>query len=384
MGGKMINEPVIGILGGSGLVGKEAVKTILSFTNYHILLGGRDLDKMKRLFFNKDNKVKFFAMDLFNDNELNLFCSKCDIVINCAGPAKKILDKIAIAAINHNIHYIDVSADAHLYKLIKKNENQIKEKKLLFIIGAGLYPGLSEVFPSYIAGKYFETTRKMEVFFASKGALSLNAAYDFVCSIEDNYSEGMAYIKNGNVEKVKNGFNKKIKIPCLENKLNVYPALTDDFKSVVVKNKIQEAYFYNTYENKSSLSKLIEIRILEKYRTEEEKLESAKVLADQSNFFGNDDFTTFYIVADGYLQNKNVKKKFLLYFEGDGNFVTGKIAGNTSILLLNKCYDDYGCHYLYNGIDIDMLMEYLSQQNIGCIVDPNPQSKVCNNRMTFA
>ena len=355
--------PVIGIIGSAGVVGKVAVNTILKNTNAHVLLGGRNIDKITIAFPDLLERGDFFGVDINKTKQLDEFCSKCNIVVNCAGPAKKILDKVAFAALKAGAHYIDVAGDAFLYEMIKKNDLEIKEKKLSFIISAGLYPGFSEVFPSFIAKNFFDVIEKLEVFFACNGDLSFNAAYDFVCSIEEDYSKGMTFAKEGKSEKVKNTIFKKVNLPIINRDFNIYPVLTKDFESISRRFNIKEAYFYNTYENRSSLNSLIQIKMAEQYKTEAQKKKSAELML-KHNDPNKEKFTIFHIKAKGINNRAPAEKISTMYFNDDGNFVTGIVAGNAAKIIAEEKPVKHGCHYLYDAVDANLLMDFLSEQNV--------------------
>ncbi|MNW12017.1 hypothetical protein D3C71_2096000 [compost metagenome] len=73
-----------------------------------------------------------------------------------------------------------------------KHQPELTAKGLTFIVSAGIYPGLSELLPAYAAQAYFDEVERLELFFAGSGEFSLNAAYDIVCSIEEDSGYGMA------------------------------------------------------------------------------------------------------------------------------------------------------------------------------------------------
>lgn len=354
----------IGIIGASGLVGVEAVKTILSSTDYKLILGGRNTDKIHEI-FNDEEKITYVQVDIFDEEQLNNFCTKCSVIVNCAGPAKKIMDKIALAAINNSKHYIDVSGDERLSQLLLVKKDEIKSKRLKIIISAGLYPGLSEIFPSFIAEKYFDAVDSLELAFAGQGGLSYNAAYDYVCSIEEDYGKGMTYLKNGKPEKVdeKAGFN--ISLPEPAKGFDIYPVLTDEFTRTACKYNIKSAYFFNSFQDKSILSTFMKIKILEQYKTEREKEMSAKILSEKFSIYEEkESFTMFHLKASGLKNGDEVKLESTLTTSYDGNSITGIVAANTAILIMEEQAIFSGSFFLPDCVNPSELMNLMETQGV--------------------
>lgn len=82
---------IIGVIGGYGQVGQEAVRYLINETPYNILLGGRNFPNSpvpKQM----QGRSSFMPVDIFHDESLSTFCDACDILINCAGPSAVIGD----------------------------------------------------------------------------------------------------------------------------------------------------------------------------------------------------------------------------------------------------------------------------------------------------
>ncbi|MCR8985817.1 saccharopine dehydrogenase NADP-binding domain-containing protein [Brevibacillus laterosporus] len=365
-GERPLDKKTIGILGASGTVGKEAVQTILNFTNHHVVLGGRNPEKLGDLFKGMEERIECLQVDVFNEEQLHRFCSPCDIVINCAGPSKQIVDTVASACIAHAVHYVDVSGDEHLYRQLLKRQNEITEKGLLFIISAGVYPGLTELFPAYIAENDFEEVDFLELFFAGQGDFSLNAAYDIVCSIEEDTGLGMTYCKQGKAQKIDGSFHRNYELPLPAGKRDTYPVLTQEFRQMAKQKNISSAYFYNSFQNNSVLNQFVMIKALQQYKTEEEKKASAKLLVEQFNTKkqGVEDFTMFHLIATGNRSGKKMRLVSTLLYPGDWNRLSGIIAGTVARLIAKDKSANSGCFFVAEGVSATSLIDALCEQTI--------------------
>ena len=77
----------IGILGATGLVG-SSVLSALQGKGYALLIGARNQYKLQCLKeeFSTEN-IEIIQMDVFIPKQVEMFCSQCDVVINCTSPA---------------------------------------------------------------------------------------------------------------------------------------------------------------------------------------------------------------------------------------------------------------------------------------------------------
>lgn len=78
----------IGVVGGRGSTGRVVVAELARTADLEVLIGGRELAA---------------------DRDLDEFCGRCSIVINCAGPVMRLRDRIAQAAFRRRCHYIDLA-----------------------------------------------------------------------------------------------------------------------------------------------------------------------------------------------------------------------------------------------------------------------------------
>lgn len=365
-GREHVEKKTIGILGATGVVGGAALATMLTATGHRVLLGGRNPEKLRGLLAGSEDRGNFWEVDVFDASRLADFCSRCDIVINCAGPAKQVLDKVAVACLEKGIHYVDVSGDEHLYRLLLTRKAEIEAKGLRFVISAGVYPGLSEIFPSYIAEEELDSTEQLELFFAGQGDFSLNAAYDIVCSIEEDTGYGMSYCRDGEVRKIDGPFHKSCMLPQPAGKRDTYPVLTEEFCRMAHAREIRAAYFYNSYQHSGILNQFVMIKALQQYKTEEQKQHSAKLLLQQfaAKKPNVDDYTMFHLHADGLRDGAPVRLTATLLYRGDWNRLSGIVAATVAQLVTEEADKKAGCCYVSEGVSQAALIQALCRQGV--------------------
>jgi saccharopine dehydrogenase (NAD+, L-lysine-forming) len=356
----------IGILGATGYVGEGAVETMLGFTDYTILLGGRNLEKLRTKYANRSLAIHFLHVDIFDSESLLHFCGMCDMVVNCAGPSKHILDRVAFASLEQSAHYVDVSGDEQLHQLIMKRKQEIEAKQLSFVISAGVYPGLSEIIPAYIAQTYFDEVDMLELFFAGHGEFSLNAAYDIVCSIQEDTCQGMSYCNQGTPSKIEGSFHSTYTLPSPAGKRVTYPILNYEFVSMARTYGLRSAWLYNTYADKSVLNKFVMIKALEQYLTEDQKRVSARTIADHfgTNRHSSNDYTMFHLVAIGNKKGIPVQLDAQMLYRNDWNTLSGIVAANVARLILDEDQRITGCFLAAERVSATHMIQALSDQDV--------------------
>ncbi|MGF9820024.1 saccharopine dehydrogenase family protein [Brevibacillus agri] len=356
----------VGILGTTGVVGGAALQTILASTGHRLLLGGRNPEKLREQLAGSEDRGDWLQVDVFDAGQLADFCGRCDIVINCAGPAKQVMDKVAVACLEKGVPYVDVSGDEHLYRHLLRRKAEIEAKGLTFIISAGVYPGLSEVFPAYVAEKELDSIEQLELFFAGQGGFSLNAAYDIVCSIEEDTGWGMSYCREGAVQKIDGPFHRSYTLPQPAGKRDTYPVLTEEFCQMARQHSIPVAYFYNSYQHSGILNQFVMIKALQQYKTEEQKRLSANMLLKQfeTKQPGVEDFTMFHLNATGLRAGASVRLSSTLLYRGDWNRLSGMIAAKVAHLLTEGHGSKPGCYFAAEGVSATALIEALREQTM--------------------
>lgn len=342
----------IGIIGSTGSVGRAALNLmikVIKIKEVEILVGVRDKKKLKDI-----SNINVEKLDIFNEEELISFCEKCNVLINCAGPSSKILDKIALVCLKTKTNYVDVSGDLNLINRLNKLNKEFESDDLFCIHSAGVYPGLSEVFPLYLASLY--NPSMMKVYFSGNSNISHNAAIDIVKSIQFDEGKGMYYLRNSVLEKL-DKFKIEEMLPSPIGNAFCFPIINEAFEHCMKKKNIEEIYFYNTFKCQEIIMCMMNIKALEKYKKDDEVNLSAKELEDafKNNIKSDLEYTAFYTFMK---TDKNILKKQLLY-EGSWNALTGEVGALTGIGVLEGKANLCGVKALYNIFKENWIIETL-------------------------
>ncbi|MEH0020161.1 MAG: saccharopine dehydrogenase NADP-binding domain-containing protein [Desulfobacter sp.] len=368
----MREDKYIGILGGYGLGGFETAKALIRTGSHPVLLAGRDLEKACAAV----NALESFAkgasaaasrdaaavrVDLWDDVALTDFCRQCCLVINCAGPSRSILDRVAKAALGAGIHYVDMGGDDVLYDLLHPLEGTIRKKGLSFIVSAGMYPGLSGLFPAYMAGAGFDRVDELAVYFISEGeSLTANAAYDVVASIEDGFAQGMAgYQKHGGK---KAGMAPAwVDLPFLGKRF-MYPSINREMELLATETGMRAIRNFIS-PGEAGMAQLMAIRTASPDGFDRQKAAVSLIAASQKDMAGIPPRTLFYLTVEGRSGHAPKNEEAALFFQGTSAGLMGIVAASTARLCLAKSCRP-GRHFLFQGMDPASLMALLSDAGV--------------------
>lgn len=168
----------VGLLGASGHVGRELVGYLRSETNAQLSLAARRIPAQRE---ESGRAVTWHAVDLYDEAALYAFCKGVDVVVNCAGPSAQVVDRVLRAALAADKPYLDPGG----YEPLLARVGALSvEPSVPVLINAGLLPGLSGLYPKWIALGDSDPTG-MEVFYAGTDAWSAASAWDIVHSLKD-------------------------------------------------------------------------------------------------------------------------------------------------------------------------------------------------------
>lgn len=145
---RSFSDAVIGVVGASGAVGRHAAYALRSLGHGRLVLGARRIDPLHTLADGLGGPVEAVPLDVDSAESLEAFCHRCDVVLNCAGPSYRILDRVAVAALATGADYVDVTGDTPVQDRLTGSPLAGEHRVLL---SAGVLPGLSALLPRWFA-----------------------------------------------------------------------------------------------------------------------------------------------------------------------------------------------------------------------------------------
>ncbi|HYL61337.1 MAG TPA: saccharopine dehydrogenase NADP-binding domain-containing protein [Candidatus Methylomirabilis sp.] len=202
----MARTHTFGIVGGYGATGTAAATELLKSSDAQILIGGRDRNRATALATKLGNRVSAAQLDVLDARSLDDFCSRCSIVLNCAGPVLLLQDRVAQAALRSRSHYVDVASLTFVHERMSPRGQEIADQGLSFVISAGWMPGISELVPAYahaVARTKMDTIESVSVYFSDSGEWSDNALRDAAWFVHQVGLPRPGYFRKGQRTSVK-------------------------------------------------------------------------------------------------------------------------------------------------------------------------------------
>jgi hypothetical protein len=196
----MSGTHTFGIVGGYGATGSAVVTALLKSCDGEILIGGRDLDRGRNSAAQLGSRVSAARVDVLDARSLDDFCSRCSIIVNCAGPVMLLQDRVAQAAFRSRSHYVDVAGLTFVKERMLPHARQAADLGLSFVISAGWMPGISELVPVYanaVARSKMDTIESLTVYFSDSGEWSDNALRDGAWYIRQAGFRSPSYFHRG-------------------------------------------------------------------------------------------------------------------------------------------------------------------------------------------
>lgn len=292
----------IGVIGCGGTIG-PIICSYLAEEGFVIQGGQRsepDYNKYPKNFTWKH-------LDVNNDDELKDFCSDCDLILNCSGPAYLMFDRVAMAAAEANALYVDVS-DALAYddSVIARIRGKGK-----FYIASGYYPGITGV----MLKKVIEQFDKIYDLTGYSGGLeiySVLSCLDIIMSGASPYCLNGYYLKNGVPVKISSGLESR-ECELFNGKVFMKQFLSNELYSVIKRyppDKIGELHWYDiTGDNVVGLMAMKYYQLCSRMEFSELYSELSEYLKTIDAKSPEDEWAALYIKASGVKDGEDTNVK---------------------------------------------------------------------------
>ena len=353
------SNAVIGILGSYGAGGQTCLSSLLENTSFSFRLGGRNCKKGIEAAARLNGRGYYAQVDALDENSVLAFAEGCDLLINCAGPSRLILDTVGKAACRAGCHYIDLAGDEVVFDRLAPMHDGLREKNQVFILSAGIFPGLSGLFAAYWAEKEFDSVHSMRMSFINCGeSMSQTAAYDIVYSLKDGYGQGMVCLKDGKIVKSSEGPH-FTDVRFARDKLLLYPSFNHEFQHVAERYAIDNAKLY-VFMPPATMQTLFQIRSDESWQTEEQTAASVQKLvrASETDCQATAPHTCYMLSMEGESSGEPKTLEATLAWQGSSVQLIGEIVAITARQILAGLLSG-GRHLLCSGMDGNHFIQQL-------------------------
>ncbi|WLI43674.1 saccharopine dehydrogenase NADP-binding domain-containing protein [Pseudomonas beijingensis] len=325
---------LIGVLGASGDVGLASARALLSLGVNELRLGGRDprsgahcLASLQQQW--PDARLQWTAVDFNDAPALAGFARGCDVLLNCAGPAWRLGDRAARAALQADAHYVDAAGEMTLEPSQWPNR--------CAVLGAGLQPGLTGLLPRWLAERAFTQVQGLTSYFGLRAPFTAVAADDFLQGAVDGTSEPLAAWRNGRCSRALRR-SRDVVLPCFPGQVHVLPYLNQEGERLAMDLSLDVGQWFNVITDGHVLKALDLAHSLPRAEAVQRLCEAS--LLDLS---GQAPFVTLLLQLDGQWDGQARTRSLVL--SGAGNAaLTGAMAAATVVSVANGEISA-GCHY---------------------------------------
>ena len=219
-------------------------------------------------------------MDVFDEASLARFCGQCSLVINCAGPASAVRERVAAAALAGGCHYVDPGGYTPLFPILSSRRPEIRAKRLTFLLTLGILPGLSELFPVYVARTCFDQVEGFEYACVGRDRWTFPSAWDIAWGV-GNIGNGEAPVYYEQGVRRQAGLlasGRRMDLPAPVGRHTVFRLMRDDLQRFVEESGISEAHVYGNNWGRWVTLATVLVRLAGWYGTERRLAQSARLI----------------------------------------------------------------------------------------------------------
>ncbi len=225
----------VGILGVSGKIGWMAAKALEG--KCRILGGSRTYQDA----FQKLREFEWQQTDLYDRESLESFCSACDLILNCTGPAGIVKDRVALVCGGLKIPYVD-TADVILTD--QETARALPEDGI-YVVGAGYVPGLGSLLVKWLADQEFDQLNRVKCFQGGRQSFSEIAFTDIVLTALEGKGKGDSYYRKGRILKEGNPGAITKTLPGIPDPVWMKAFLSPEMAAVSEHCQVRELHWMN-------------------------------------------------------------------------------------------------------------------------------------------
>ncbi|WP_101790632.1 saccharopine dehydrogenase NADP-binding domain-containing protein [Nonomuraea indica] len=234
---------MIGLLGGTGAVGRTAAHRIAAYGLGPLRVGGRDLSRATAVAAALPGPAHAVRVDLNDPAELAAFCSGCRVVVNCAGPTYQVLDTVARAAFAAGADYVDIGGELAAKDALSSRDTDRGSRIAVF--SAGVMPGLSGLLPRLLADG--RRLRRLDVYVGGAAVFTPLSAVDALLTRGPKFGVPMAAWREGRIVPNTLGPLHGVRLPGFPVPVHAWPYLTTEAQTLAVDTGADEVRSYNVF-----------------------------------------------------------------------------------------------------------------------------------------
>jgi hypothetical protein len=346
-------QPLIGIVGGYGAVGRVVARRMHLGRSCHLRLGGRHHGQAERFVRDAlDGQAEVVRVDGNDHQSLHSFCARCRVVVNCAGSSLKTGRAIAEATIDAGADYVDLSGDHMLMERL--GALSLKSRRRIAVLSAGLMPGLSGLLPRYLA-QHFDTSERLTVYIGVLDRFSRGAATDYVEGLNESEPRA-AWLGGARVSRALNRLL-DVELPFFPSRVTAYPYLSREGERAARQLGLEQSYWYIVFDGRHVPAVLTRFAAGSRAELDVGEVAFHLMEAAELDVAGRTPYQLLLFEIHGKRNGRAVTKSLILSGRG-----TAEITGTTAALAVDAVLDGHivsGSHFADEALNAITVVDAL-------------------------
>ena len=158
------------VLGGCGVVGSVAVRTLVDCGDFsEVVVGDRNIEKARSMALALGPAVTAVQCDARDTQSVRSAIEGSNVVLNCVGPFYSTVKPILNAVVEAGINYVDVCDDVDVTLEILAMDAQVRRAGVAALIGMGSSPGLTNIIARLAADTLLDSVEAIDIFHTHGG-----------------------------------------------------------------------------------------------------------------------------------------------------------------------------------------------------------------------
>jgi hypothetical protein len=348
----------VAVLGGYGAVGRATARLLGDLGVTEVRIGGRRL-KDARAVVDQDLRGagEAMAVDLWDIDSLAAFCASSRVVVNCAGPSYKVLDRVARAAFAAGADYVDPGGDTPVYRRLTSPDLPARGRAA--VLNAGLMPGLTSILPRWLA-RQFSRPSALRAYVGVIDRLTPGSAAEYLLTLGGEHGEAQARWCNGSRISRALAPQSGVRLPFFPTVVNTYPYLSLETERLARTLKLETVDWYNVFDGGGHM--LAALGRLQGAMNGSSDLDAAALqlcAAAELDLFGRQPYQVLLVLLDGEIGHTQ-QTRALVLCGTDTYELTGAVAAFATRMILDGRVPP-GVRYAEAALPSDAVVEWLQK-----------------------
>ena len=185
------------LFGATGAVGRGCLDVLTRRADISLVIAGRDEARLRQVASAIQADVERALLDVTDRSAVAAAVTRCDVVINCAGPSQRLSAQVVGAAISAGVPYVDPGGDHALLDRLAMAGTGVP-----VVLQAGVQPGLSGLLLRVLALHRSDQIDGVTAWCGGLQRLTPASALEYVASLHDTHSHQGAALCDGVIRRV--------------------------------------------------------------------------------------------------------------------------------------------------------------------------------------